>query len=115
MVVSGYFVKGDIMEEIVLTSQEELYNRIKPALRSKRRMLRQSGFKTVKEEDIWDYLRFNKWSQSFGLELCEMVDDILHTDNSLIVNYCHNKYMNNNVKNEKQEEIDEVVLPKLKS
>lgn len=103
------------MEEIVLTSQEELYDRIKPALRSKRRILRQNGFKNIKEKDIWDYLRFNKWSQSFGLELCDMVDDILHTDDNLIVSYCHNKYMNDNEKNEKREEFDEVVLPKLKS
>ena len=115
MVVSGCLLKGDIMDEIVLKSQQELYNRIKPALRSKCRMLKQCGFTSVKENDIWDYLRLNKWSQSFGLELCDMVDDILHTKNEDIVNYCHNKYMNENEKKNIEREINEVLLPKLKS
>lgn len=101
------------MKEIELKSQEELYERIKPALRSKRRMLKQSGFSNISMKDIWDYLRLNKWLQSYGLELCDMVDDILHVDEQLIVNYCHNKYMNKNEK--KNEEFDEVDLPKLKS
>ena len=109
------FIKGDIMEEIVLKSQKELYDRIKPALRSKKRMLKQCGFNNIKEEDIWDYLRLNKWSMSYGLELCDMVDDILNTSNEELVNYCHNKYMNNNEKKNINKENDEVILPKLKS
>lgn len=103
------------MNDFELKSQEELYERIKPALKSKRRMLKQSGFSYISLEDIWDYLRLNKWLQSYGLELCDMVDDILHTDNQLIVNYYHNKYMNNNEKKNDIEEFDEVDLPKLKS
>ncbi|MGN1371535.1 MAG: post-transcriptional regulator [Candidatus Coprovivens sp.] len=103
------------MEEIIMNSQEELYDRIKPALRSKKRLLRQAGFKNISEKDIWDYLRFNKWSLSIGLELCDMVDDILHTDNNLIVSYYHNKYMNIDAKNDGQLGDGDIILPKLKS
>ncbi len=97
-------------EEITFASQEELYARIKPALRSKKKMLNKNGYKYVNENDIWDYMRLNKWNKSYGLELCDMVDDILKTDNKLIVNYYHNKYMPKKVFIE--ESLD---LPKLKS
>ncbi len=103
------------MEEIVFKSQQELYDRIKPALRSKRRIIVKSGTPYVKEKDIWDFLRLNKWSSSNGLELCEIVDDILHIDNQLIINYCFNKYMNNNRNVAEIKEFDGVELPKLKS
>jgi len=96
--------------EIIFRSQEELYKRITPALRSKKKLLIANGFKYVNEGDIWDYMRSQKWNISNGLELCEMVDDILNTDNQLLVTYYHNKYMPKPTLSE--EKID---LPKLKS
>lgn len=109
------FIKGDNMDDLVLNSQEELYNRIRPALRSKRRLLRQCGFTSVRESDIWNFLRMNKWLKSSGLELCDMVDDILHAKNEEIVNYCYSKYMNNNENKNTIEDINGIMLPKLKS
>lgn len=98
------------MNDIQFSSQEELYARVTPALMSKKKMLRLNGFKYIKEIDVWDYMRFNKWNKSYGLELCDMVSDILNTDNNKIANYCHNKYMHKiNVVEEEFE------LPKLKS
>ncbi len=98
------------MEEIQFGSQEELYKRIFPALMSKKKMVKLSGFKYINENDIWDYLRFNKWNRSYGLELCDMISDILNTDNNLIVEYYHTKYMS------KQNVVeDNFDLPKLKS
>ncbi len=82
------------MEEITFSSQKDLYRRIHPALRSKVKLLSMQGFSSVKESDIWDYLRLNKWVNATNLELCELVDDILHCDNKDILIYCHNKYMN---------------------
>lgn len=79
------------MSSIEFTSQEELYTRILPALKSKKRMMVKNGFKSIKKSDIWDYLRYNKWNGIYGLELCDMVDDILNTDDELIVEYCHNR------------------------
>ena len=81
------------MEEIVFNNQEELYKRILPALRSKKRLLRKDGFKMIKEADIWDFMRYIKWKDSYGLELCDMVDDILHAPTDEIVNYFFDKYM----------------------
>lgn len=98
------------MNDLVFSSQEELYARILPALKSKRKILVNRGFKNIKEVDVWDYMRFNKWNTSSGLELCDMVSDILNTDNNLIVKYCHNKYMPAS-----REVEDDFELPKLKA
>ena len=94
------------MDTISFESQEELYKRVLPALKSKKKLLTLEGFKSIKKSDIWDYLRYNKWSNQTGLELCDMVDDILNVDNSLIVEYCHNRDSKN--------ESVKIDLPKLK-
>ena len=96
------------MEQVIFSSKEELYNRVLPALRCKKKSLYQDGFKNIKEIDIWNYLRNMKWDNSIGLELCDMIDDILNTENISILKYFHNKYM---LKEEKYEKID---LPKLR-
>lgn len=102
-------ILGDNMEEIVFQNQEELYKRILPALRTKKRRIRKDGFSTIQEIDIWDYMRYVKWANSYGLELCDMVDDILHVPNQQIVQYCYHKYMPKNTIVEEAYE-----LPKLK-
>ncbi len=96
------------MEEIVFESQEELYKRILPALRSKKKRVHKEGYKSINEIDIWDYMRFNKWNKSVGLELCDMVDDILNTPNIEIMKYYHKIHMPDNDK------IEVIDLPKLK-
>ncbi len=98
------------MEDIVFKSQQELYDRIKPALRSKKKLLSKDGYKKIKEADIWDYMRKKVWASSYGLELCDMVDDILNANNSDISSYCHNKYML-----EDSVLVEEFELPKFKS
>lgn len=97
-------------EEIAFNSESELYNRLRPALRSKKKALIKNGFKYLNEKDIYDYMRSNKWADSVGLELCDMVDDILNTDNKLIIADYHNKYMS------KKDIVEDIFdLPKLKS
>ena len=49
------------MEDIVFNSQDELFNRIKPALRSKKKILFKKGAKKITEEDIWDFMINNVW------------------------------------------------------
>lgn len=66
------------------SSIEELYRRVKPALRSKKKELNKLNYNYIKEEDIWNYLKDTKWKKSVGLSLSEMIDDILNTDNKLI-------------------------------
>ena len=70
-------------------------------------MMIANGFKSIKKRDIWDYLRYNKWNEISGLELCDLVDDILNTDEVLIAEYCHDR----NNKEVKEFEFD---LPRLK-
>ena len=79
------------MKDVNFESQDELYKRVLPALKSKRKLILLDGFKSIKKSDIWNYLKENKWGNESGLELCDMVDDILNTDNNLIVEYCLNK------------------------
>lgn len=80
------------MEEITFNSIEELYERLLPALKSKKKILSKSGYSYISEEDIWDTLRYGKWNKINGLMLCDMVDDILHTDNKEFNSYYQNKY-----------------------
>ena len=81
------------MKEIFFDSEEELYDRIKPALRSKKKILLKKGVKYITEQDIWDFMINNVWVNSSGLELCDMVDIILHAEDALIIEFYHNKYL----------------------
>ena len=83
------------MNDIVFKSEDELFNRIKPALRSKKKILSKKGAKQITERDIWDFMINNVWKNSTGLELCDMVDKILHAEDALIIEYYHNKYLVN--------------------
>jgi len=91
--------------EVEFHSQEELYKRILPALRCKKKMIHKDGFKNIKEIDIWNYMRYSKWNKSYGLELCDMVDDILSANHIDIANFKHQE-------GTRQQEVIE--LPKLK-
>ena len=95
------------MEKLIFNSEEELYNRVLPALKSKRKMISRIGFKNVSEKDIWDYLRIKVWNNKTDILLCELVDDILKVKEELVVQYCHEKYVPVSV----EEDFD---LPKLK-
>ncbi len=83
------------MNDLVFNSEDELFNRLKPALRSKKKILSKKGAKKITEEDIWDFMVDNVWGDASGLELCDMVDKILHAEDALIIEYYHNKYLVN--------------------
>ena len=65
----------------------ELYERLKPALFAKVAELKRNDINYIKIEDIWNYLKENKWSSASNLLLYQMVDDILNIDNMLLDNY----------------------------
>jgi UTP-glucose-1-phosphate uridylyltransferase len=69
------------MDEIRFNSIEELYQRIKPALSSKAHELHTLGYKYINEQDIFDYLKENRWNKAKNLTLAEMIDDIFMTKN----------------------------------
>lgn len=77
--------------DVAFNSVEDLYKRVKPALRSKIKELKRKNILYIKEEDIWNFLVENKWKMTKGLELNEIVDDILNTDNEKIILYVQTK------------------------
>ena len=77
--------------DLEFNSLEELYRRIKPALRTKREEMKRSGFPYIKEEDIWNYLKELKWVNSKNLSLYQMVSDVLNVDNNLVDRYLREK------------------------
>lgn len=80
--------------DVVFNSVEDLYKRLKPALRSKVREFKRKNILYIKEEDIWNFLVENKWKKTKGLELNEIVDDILNVDNEKIILYVQAKMGN---------------------
>lgn len=90
------------MNEIKFNSLEDLYNRLKPALRSKIKELRKIDKVYIKEDDIFEYLTDNKWENSNNLTLDQMVDDILYVDNNKIDEYVQKKIVRQNYKDMKE-------------
>ena len=70
------------MSEVKFKTLNELYQRVLPALRSKRKELQKNRMDYIKEEDIWNCLKDTKWMQCKTLTLYDMVDDILNTENA---------------------------------
>ena len=70
-----------------LNTQMDLYNKVKPALRTKKHEIIRNGIKIVKESDIWNYNKEYNWKNAKGLTLASMVNDILNTDDSVYENY----------------------------
>jgi hypothetical protein len=68
-------------------SQEELYQGLIPALNVKMKQLKKNNIKDITKEDIWNYLKETKWKNSIDLTLADMVEDIIHSDNSEIISY----------------------------
>lgn len=77
--------------DIVFNSLEELYQRIKPALLTKKQEMIRCGYKYIKEEDIWNYLKEIKWKNSKDLSLYDMVSDILNSEDLVIDAYLKEK------------------------
>lgn len=75
------------MEEIKFHSLNELYKRLLPALKTKKRELNKNGFAYIHEEDIWNCCKDKCWDKKNNLELYNMVDDILNTPDEVFDNY----------------------------
>jgi len=79
------------METIKINTLEELYNKLNPALDTKVNELKLNGISYIKKDDIWNYLKNNKWRLSKDLTLSKCVDDILNTDDSEYKKYVRKK------------------------
>ena len=59
------------------TSLQQLYKILIPAFNAKKRIILNSKYKYITNENIWTYLRENKWRNYCGLTLSDMVNDIM--------------------------------------
>lgn len=60
-------------------SQKELFDSLKPAFNVKLRIIKKD-YSYITKNDIWNYLKINKWCKDVGLTISEMVDDIIMVD-----------------------------------
>ena len=63
---------------------KELYNRVLPALKVKKRILLKKGI-NVRENDIFEYLAKEKWSKGLNLTLSDIVSDILNVEDNVFM------------------------------
>lgn len=68
--------------DIEFNSVEELYRKVIPALNVKRRILEKRNIK-ISNNEIFKYLVKNLWSKKEGLALCDIVNDILSTNDDV--------------------------------
>ena len=61
-------------------SQYELYKKILPVFKVKKRLMQNDKIDDISNEDIWKYLIENKWKQSHNLTLSDIVNDIITLD-----------------------------------
>ena len=73
--------------DIEFNDIKELYERLKPALNAKISELKRFDLDYIKAEDIWNYLKENKWAKAQDLLLYQMVDDIMNLENYVIDDY----------------------------
>jgi hypothetical protein len=59
-------------------TEQELYDRVLPALTSKVSELERKNIKNIKQRDIWQMLKQTKWMTAHDLTLAEIVSDILN-------------------------------------
>jgi len=65
---------------IEFKTEQELYERLRPALTSKTTECRRSRMDYISEADIWNYLKNSVWHHSSNLNLATMANDILNAD-----------------------------------
>lgn len=70
--------------DIEFKSAKELYERVVPALRTKKRLLSKTGIK-VSEEEIFKYLVKEKWSKGINLTLSDIVSDIINVKEDVFI------------------------------
>lgn len=67
--------------DIKFESINDLYNRVLPALKTKKREFQRKGI-IILEKELFSYLVNTKWSKTNDLSLNEIVNDILSYDGS---------------------------------
>lgn len=73
--------------ESKFTTQNELYMKVLPALKTKKNEMTREGIKLVREIDLWEYHKEFTWKRAKGLTLASIVNDILNTDSRVYEDY----------------------------
>ncbi len=60
-------------------TKEELFAALKGAFNVKIRLIR-NKYSYLKKEDIWNYLKLNKWRYDNNLSISEMTNDIINVE-----------------------------------
>ena len=68
-------------------SLQQLYIKLIPAFNVKKRLILNSKYKEITNENIWSYLTENKWRTAKNLSLSDMINDIITADLEEINNY----------------------------
>ena len=63
--------------DINFTSLKELKERVTPALETKQKEFKKTYMYDVSIEEMWNYLKTQKWKSSENLTLYDIVNDIL--------------------------------------
>ena len=66
------------MVEENINTMADLYKRVLPALRSKKKELHLKNITSANEKNIWNCLRKEKWNKTGDLTLFDIVSDILN-------------------------------------
>ena len=68
-------------------SLQQLYKKLIPAFNVKKRLILNSKYKEITNENIWVYLTETKWKTAKNLSLPDMINDIITADLEEINNY----------------------------
>ena len=66
---------------------QQLYIKLIPAFNVKKRLILNSKYKEITNENIWAYLTETKWKIAKNLSLPDMINDIITADLEEINNY----------------------------
>ena len=78
-------------------SLKELYRALIPAFNVKKRLISNSIYKDIRNEDIWKYLAENIWPYDINLTIGDIVNDIINVDIELV-----NEFKQGGIRNEKR-------------
>ena len=62
------------------TSQQELYQKLQPVFNVKKRLIQNTKYKDITNQEIWNYLIKTKWKQAYNLTISDIVNDIITLD-----------------------------------
>lgn len=94
MLYNIYEIGGSNMALDEFKTVAELYQKVLPALKNKKKEFAINKIYFVKEKDIWQCLLETKWQYASNLTLFDIVNDILTLREEDLLNYLQKKREN---------------------